>query len=208
MSGSGLPAWVSTDTSRPSPPMRSAPTCSRIYPTQTWRSSASPLGDRKRLLKAIAAWCEHDQGRAEAPAPWPASAGEAERRQLTVMFCDLVGSTALSSRLDPEDLREVIGTYHRCVAETIGGFEGFVAKYMGDGVLVYFGYPQANLARHCCSSKDGRHRRWQCTAVHESWHVSSKARPISCHRSLVYGFFQPRAAGSIWPMKSPTSCSR
>ena len=60
------------------------------------------------------------------------------------MFCDLVGSTALASRLDPEDLREVIGAYQRCVAETIGRFEGFVAKYMGDGVLAYFGYPQAH----------------------------------------------------------------
>ena len=60
------------------------------------------------------------------------------------MFCDLVGSTALSARLDPEDLREVIGAYHRCVAETVGRLDGFVAKYMGDGVLVYFGYPQAH----------------------------------------------------------------
>ena len=60
------------------------------------------------------------------------------------MFCDLVGSTALSTRLDPEDLRELIGDYHRAVAETVGRFDGFVAKYMGDGVLVYFGYPQAH----------------------------------------------------------------
>ena len=60
------------------------------------------------------------------------------------MFCDLVGSTALSARLDPEDLREVIATYHRAVAEVVAGFDGFVAKYMGDGVLVYFGYPQAH----------------------------------------------------------------
>jgi Adenylate cyclase, family 3 (some proteins contain HAMP domain) len=59
------------------------------------------------------------------------------------MFCDLVGSTALSVRLDPEDLRSVIGTYHACVAETVSRFGGFVAKYMGDGVLVYFGYPGA-----------------------------------------------------------------
>jgi len=71
-------------------------------------------------------------------------AGEAERRQLTVMFCDLVGSTALSTRLDPEDLREVIGAYHRTVAEIIAEFDGFVSRYMGDGVLVYFGYPQAH----------------------------------------------------------------
>jgi class 3 adenylate cyclase len=67
-----------------------------------------------------------------------------ERRQLTVMFCDLVGSTALSARMDPEDLRDVIAAYHRCVGETVEQFEGFVAKYMGDGVLVYFGYPSAH----------------------------------------------------------------
>src|SRR3974377_1418395 len=60
------------------------------------------------------------------------------------MFCDLVGSTPLSTRFDPEDLREVIGAYHRCVADTVGRFAGFVAKYMGDGVLVYFGYPEAH----------------------------------------------------------------
>ena len=69
---------------------------------------------------------------------------DAERRQLTVMFCDLVGSTALSTRLDPEDLREVIGAYHRCCTELIGEAGGFVAKYMGDGVLAYFGYPLAH----------------------------------------------------------------
>jgi class 3 adenylate cyclase len=60
------------------------------------------------------------------------------------MFCDLVGSTPLAARFDPEDLREVIGAYHRAVAATVGRFAGFVAKYMGDGVLVYFGYPQAH----------------------------------------------------------------
>jgi class 3 adenylate cyclase len=74
----------------------------------------------------------------------PAAAGEAERRQLTVMFCDLVGSTPLSTRFDPEDLREIVGAYHRCVTDTVGRFGGFVAKYMGDGVLIYFGYPEAH----------------------------------------------------------------
>ena len=68
----------------------------------------------------------------------------AERRQVTVMFSDLVGSTALSARMDPEDLREVISAYQKCVAETVSRFGGFVAKYMGDGVLIYFGYPQAH----------------------------------------------------------------
>ena len=60
------------------------------------------------------------------------------------MFSDLVGSTALSARMDPEDLREVISAYQKCVAETVRRFDGFVAKYMGDGVLIYFGYPQAH----------------------------------------------------------------
>ena len=82
-------------------------------------------------------------------APQPASTepkpqDTAERRQVTVMFSDLVGSTALSARMDPEDLREVISAYQKCVAETVQRFGGFVAKYMGDGVLVYFGYPQAH----------------------------------------------------------------
>jgi class 3 adenylate cyclase len=81
---------------------------------------------------------------AEPSASPPASGPAAERRQLTVMFSDVVASTALSSRLDPEDLREIIAGYHRCVAKTVAGFDGFVAKYMGDGVLVYFGYPLAH----------------------------------------------------------------
>ena len=68
----------------------------------------------------------------------------AERRQVTVMFSDLVGSTALSARMDPEDLREVISAYQKCVSDTVRRFDGFVAKYLGDGVLVYFGYPQAH----------------------------------------------------------------
>jgi class 3 adenylate cyclase/tetratricopeptide (TPR) repeat protein len=95
---------------------------------------------RRKLLEAIAA-LQNDIG------PVPAkivAVPTAERRQLTVMFCDLVGSTALSARLDPEDLRDIFGAYHSAVAEVVGNFDGFVAKYMGDGVLVYFGYPQAH----------------------------------------------------------------
>ena len=63
---------------------------------------------------------------------------------MTVMFSDLVGSTALAARMDPEDLREIISAYQKCVAETVGRFGGFVAKYLGDGVLIYFGYPHAH----------------------------------------------------------------
>jgi class 3 adenylate cyclase len=99
------------------------------------------VGDRRRLLQAITILASPD---AITPAAASGATAGAERRHLTVMFCDLVGSTALAGRLDPEDLRELIGGYHRCVAETVAYFDGFVAKYMGDGVLVYFGYPQAH----------------------------------------------------------------
>ena len=91
------------------------------------------IGHRRMLLGAIAAI-----------GATVTAACEAERRQLTVMFCDLVGSTQLAARLDPEDFREVITAYHRAVADVVGGFDGFVAKYMGDGVLAYFGYPRAH----------------------------------------------------------------
>jgi class 3 adenylate cyclase/tetratricopeptide (TPR) repeat protein len=103
-----------------------------------------PLGPRKKLLKAIVSRLGEPGPAPETQAAPPAIAPAAERRQLTVLFCDLVGSTALAARLDPEDLREIIGAYHRCVADAVGRFGGFVAKYMGDGVLVYFGYPQAH----------------------------------------------------------------
>ena len=107
-----------------------------------------PLGHRKRLLRAISGLGAPGT-LAETSAAPAASTGAkphdaAERRQLTVMFCDLVGSTALSRQTDPEDLSALIGTYHRAVAERVGRFGGYVAKYMGDGVLSYFGYPQAH----------------------------------------------------------------
>jgi class 3 adenylate cyclase/tetratricopeptide (TPR) repeat protein len=104
-----------------------------------------PLGHRKKLLRAILALAD-----ASAAAPPTATASEpiphdsAERRQLTVMFTDLVGSTALSTTLDPEDLQKIIGAYHRCCAKVITQSGGFVARYLGDGVLAYFGYPQAH----------------------------------------------------------------
>src|SRR6267154_3939129 len=104
------------------------------------------LGHRKKLLEAIAglAAAPEAPSRTPVPAPAPKTQDTAERRQVTVMFSDLVGSTALSVRMDPEDLREVISAYQRCVTETVRRLNGFVAKYMGDGVLIYFGYPQAH----------------------------------------------------------------
>jgi class 3 adenylate cyclase/tetratricopeptide (TPR) repeat protein len=97
------------------------------------------VGDRRRLLEAIVSL---PQG-AFAPSI-SSSTTNAERRQLTVMFCDLVGSTAIASRLDPEDLREIIGAFHRCASGVIARSGGFVAKYLGDGLLAYYGYPQAH----------------------------------------------------------------
>ena len=103
------------------------------------------LGHRKRMLAAIA-----ELAGAAPATPEPVAATEpkaqeiAERRQVTVMFSDLVGSTALSARMDPEDLREIISTYQKCTTETVRRFGGFVAKYMGDGILIYFGYPHAH----------------------------------------------------------------
>jgi class 3 adenylate cyclase len=109
----------------------------------------SALGHRRLLLRAIA---ELEGIGKTAQTHAAAISGPttqeprdtAERRQVTVMFSDLVGSTALSTRMDPEDLREVISSYQKCVAETVRRYDGFVAKYLGDGALVYFGYPVAH----------------------------------------------------------------
>ena len=98
------------------------------------------IGHRRKLLLAIAALSTETTE--EAPAR--ANVGDAERRQLTILFCDLVGSTALSRRLDPEDMGTVIGAYQELCTESIEKWQGHVAKYMGDGVMAYFGYPIAS----------------------------------------------------------------
>jgi class 3 adenylate cyclase len=102
------------------------------------------VGHRRQMLEAIATLRAEPAAAADVAAPGPAAASAAERRQLTVMFCDLAGSTALSARLDPEELRDVIADYHRSVAAVVRRYDGLVAKYMGDGVLAYFGYPRAH----------------------------------------------------------------
>ena len=126
----------------------------RVLPelnSQDLREMKIPLGPRKLLLKAIAELQANGGttiGTAETATRETASQGhpatEAERRQLSVMFVDLVGSTELSARLDPEDLREVMRRYQDAVAGAVTRYAGHVAKYLGDGVLVYFGWPQAH----------------------------------------------------------------
>jgi class 3 adenylate cyclase len=111
---------------------------------QHLRELGLPLGARLKLLRAVAALGTRKQTPASPEITPPAPRTDAERRQVTVMFSDLVGSTALSARMDPEDLREVISAYQKSVAEVVRRFGGFVAKYLGDGVLVYFGYPEAH----------------------------------------------------------------
>jgi len=140
------------------------------------------LGHRRRLLDAIAALRVEGAPAVDA---WPptiptgnfgTSATSAERRPLSVMFCDLFGSTALSSRLDPEDLREVIRTYQACVATTIRQFDGFIARYVGDGVLIYFGWPEARETDAERAVRARRRRRCQHrtrerrTVTRPRWH--------------------------------------
>lgn len=107
------------------------------------RSIGVPLGHARKLAIAAARLGAASPAAATGPAAAPAEAVEPERRQLTVMFCDLVGSTSLSSRLDPEDLRTVIRRYQQACGEVVTRYGGFVAQYLGDGILVYFGYPKA-----------------------------------------------------------------
>ena len=104
-----------------------------------------PLGARKRILKAIAAGTQASpSAEATSSEPMAAPSREAERRQLTVMFCDLVGSTALSESMDPEDYRDVIAAYQTAASVVVTEHDGYLARFMGDGLLIYFGYPRAH----------------------------------------------------------------
>ena len=106
-----------------------------------------PLGHRRKILAAINLGGSTQPIWEASKVTEPKTQDAPERRFVTVLFSDLVGSTALSASIDPEDLREVISAYQKCVTETVRRFDGFVAKYMGDGVLVYFGYPEAARGR-------------------------------------------------------------
>ena len=116
----------------------------RYLTDQDLKDMGVALGHRRKILAGIAELAGATPAGVPVLAVEPKTRDSAERRQVTVLFSDLVGSTSLSARMDPEDLREVLSTYQKCVAETVQRFAGFVAKYMGDGVLVYFGYPQAH----------------------------------------------------------------
>jgi class 3 adenylate cyclase len=139
------------------------------------------IDESRKMLRAI-----RDLGNASlsptAPstsvATEPTRQDDAERRQLTVMFTDLVGSTALSTKLDPEDLRSVIGAYHKCVAETIARFDGFVAKYMGDGVVRISAIPRRT--RTMPSVQSGRD--WRSSKRSASCASKSRSRCASGSR--------------------------
>jgi class 3 adenylate cyclase len=105
----------------------------------------STVGHRRKLLDAIAALRNHTSAmESRAEVRRVSTENPAERRQVTVVFSDLVGSTALSARMDPEDFGEVVSAYHKCVAETVRRFGGFVAAYTGHGAVIYLGYPEAH----------------------------------------------------------------
>ena len=155
---------------------------------------------------------------ASKPAPLVVAAAApqdtAERRQVTVMFSDLVGSTALSARMDPEDLREVISAYQKCVAETVGRFGGFVAKYMGDGVLVYFGYPQAHEddAERAVRAgleliASGRRAEGRSSASNPRWHCDRLSRGRRSDRDRVRRRSK-RLSGETPNLRSPSAGHR
>jgi class 3 adenylate cyclase len=155
------------------------------------------LGHRRKLLRAIAN-LETSAKTAPDGSTVPASADPsprdtAERRQVTVMFSDLVGSTALSARMDPEDLREVISAYQKCIAETVQRFGGFVAKYMGDGVLVYFGPSPRGRCRAGRSSRAGVGRGFAARRFVAYYRVSTDPCWV-CFNSAFVFFFSDKSA--------------
>jgi class 3 adenylate cyclase/predicted ATPase len=140
------------------------------------------LGHRKRLLRAIAGLSDIESDppqpvAATAASGWP----EAERRQLTVWFCDLVGSTELASRLDPEDMGALMRAYHAACKEMVGRWEGHVAKLMGDGVLAYFGYPHAH------EDDAERAARAGLDLVHSVAGISAAGHPLAARVGIATG---------------------
>jgi class 3 adenylate cyclase len=179
-------------------------------------------GHRLRIRNAIAKLASTPVAEANlsgTPTPHETTAVSAERRQLTVVFCDLVGSTALSARLDPEDLRGIISAYHRCSTELIERNGGFVAKYMGDGVLAYFGYPQAQSmmpstrfapallwSRQCRSSRPPPVPPCKCASesrLASSWSATSSVPERPWSRRLSARRRTLPLASRRWPNRAP-----
>jgi class 3 adenylate cyclase len=146
------------------------------------------LGHRRKMLRAIAELAGAAPTSPQPALTEPKPQDTAERRQVTVMFSDLVGSTAMSARMDAEDLREVISAYQKCATETVQRFGGFVAKYMGDGVLIYFGYPHG--WRRSSELVAGNQHQWQKTAF---CRCSLLADFAPARRFLRFGFIRLQA---------------
>ena len=150
------------------------------------------LGHRKKLLEAIAERAGAVSVSPEPALSEPQAQDSAERRQVTVMFSDLVGSTALSGQMDPEDLRELISAYQTCVAETVRRHGGFVAKYLGDGVLVYFGYPQA----HEDDAEQAVRAGLETIAAVTALKMTGSAANAGRHRHRIGGGRRPHRVGA------------
>jgi class 3 adenylate cyclase len=173
----------------------------------------SSIRHRRRLLEAIAA-LRLEATPADNPAQVSSSPSNdlsgqpracettAERRPLSVMFCDLVGSTALSSRLDPEDLREIIRTFQACVATMIQPFEGFIARYVGDGVLIYFGWP---IAHETDAERAVQAGLAVSAAVNE---VSVRGEPLQVRVGIATGLVVVRLSGRLASKAHPRSYRR
>jgi class 3 adenylate cyclase len=163
------------------------------------------LGDRRKMMRAITNLEAIEKSAPIGAVADPAVAATAtesvsqdaaERRQVTVMFSDLVGSTALSAQMDPEDLRDIISAYQKCVAETVRRFGGFVAKYMGDGVLVYFGYPQAHEHDAERAVRAGRpHRGRECA---RGIRLVANSRRYCDWAGCRWGFDRIRRGAGTW----------
>jgi len=135
------------------------------------------LGHRRKMLRSIAELADEASPQPALTEPKPKDT--AERRQVTVMFSDLVGSTAMSARMHPEELREVVSAYQKRVAESVQRFGGFVAKYMGDGVLIYFGYPFHNVGAPTGASRHPMFRKFlfrELRGERSIWQVTTRAR--------------------------------
>jgi len=183
-----------------------------------------PLGPRKRILKAIANLDGAERPAGATSLARPSRQDTAERRQLTVMFCDLAGSTALSARLDPEDMRQVIRAYQDACSGVIARYDGFVAKFMGDGILAYFGFPHAHeddaeravragleiasLLEHCRRAPRPRSRYASALPLASSWSATSwVVAQLRNRRSLAIRRISPRACRR-WPSRTASWSQR